>query len=97
MSTLRLRFFQPTTMACKCETKLAEPVQEKELPVIFIGVGGMMCYHCTAAVEQACMKVPGTVSAVADLEKKQVTVTGTADYEALKQAIIDEEYEILEG
>lgn len=96
-NALRLRFFQPTATANKSETKLAEPVQEKELPVIVIGVGGMMCHHCTAAVEQACMKVPGTVSAVADLEKNQVTVTGTADYEALKQAIIDEEYEVLEG
>ena len=32
-----------------------------------------------------------------DLRLKRVTVTGTADYEALKQAIIDEEYEVLEG
>lgn len=92
-NALRLRFFRPT--ASKPETKPAEPAEE--LPVIVIGVGGMMCHHCTAAVEQACMRVPGTVSAVADLEKNQVTVTGTADYEALKQAIIDEEYEVLEG
>ena len=33
---------------------------------------------------------------VADLENKQVTVTGTADYAALKKAIIDEDYEVVE-
>lgn len=32
-----------------------------------------------------------------DLRVKQVTVTGTADYNALKQAIIDQEYEVMEG
>ena len=56
----------------------------------------MMCSHCTAAVEKACLSVPGTETAVADLEKKQVTVTGTADYAALKKAIIEEDYEVVE-
>jgi copper chaperone CopZ len=48
-------------------------------------------------VERACKGVPGTVDAVADLDKKCVTVTGTADVEALKSAIRDADYEILEG
>ena len=74
--------------------EVVDPVQEE---TIVIGVGGMMCSHCTAAVEKACMGVPGTISAVANLEAKNVTVTGTADLEALKKAIIDEDYEILEG
>ena len=38
----------------------------------------------------------GTVDAVVDLEKKQVTVSGDADLTALKQAIIDAGYEIIE-
>ena len=62
-----------------------------------IGVGGMMCGHCTAAVEKACLAVPGVESAVANLEEKNVTVTGDADVEALKAAIRDADYEILEG
>ena len=74
--------------------EVVDPVQEE---TVVIGVGGMMCSHCTAAVEKACMAVPGTVRAVASLEQKNVTVTGTADLEALKKAIIDEDYEILEG
>ncbi len=71
-------------------------VVEDTPKVTVIGVGGMMCSHCTASVEKACMGVPGTISAVADLESKTVTVTGDADAEALKQAIREEDYEILE-
>ena len=74
--------------------EVVEPVTPQTL---VIRVNGMMCSHCTAAVEKACMSVPGTVSAVANLELKNVTVTGTAQLEALKKAIIDEDYEILEG
>ena len=72
-------------------------LEEEPAQVQVIRVGGMMCPHCTAAVEKACMRVPGTVKAVASLEEKNVTVTGSADYEALIKAIIAEDYEILEG
>ena len=74
-----------------------EIVEEEKTNTIVIGVGGMMCSHCTAAVERACKAVPGTVDAVANLENKNVTVTGTADINALKAAIRDADYEILEG
>ena len=56
-----------------------------------------MCGHCTAAVEKACLSVPGVETAVANLEEKNVTVTGEFDLEAVKKAIIAEDYEILEG
>jgi copper chaperone CopZ len=74
-----------------------EILEEAKANTVVIGVGGMMCSHCTAAVEKACLSVPGVESAVADLEKKNVTVIGNADVEAIKKAIIAEEYEILEG
>ena len=61
-----------------------------------IKVEGMMCTHCQARVENVCKAVSGTVDAVVDLEKKQVTVSGDADLTALKQAIIDAGYEIIE-
>ena len=48
----------------------------------------------TAAVEKACKAVPGTASAVADLDKKQVTVRSGAALDALEQAIIDAGYTI---
>ena len=104
-NALRLRFFKPRTeavSACACavsaeETVIPEVSVEVQLSELVISVNGMMCSHCTASVEKACMAVPGTVRAVASLEQKNVTVTGTADLEALKKAIIDEDYEILEG
>ena len=99
-NALRLRFFKPKSgpeMLCDCREEAAELViGEEPAREIVIRVNGMMCSHCTAAVEKACMGVPGTVKAVADLERKQVTVTGTAEYEALKQAILAEDYEVVD-
>ena len=60
-----------------------------------IHVEGMMCPHCKAMVEKVCMATPGTESAVVDLQAKQVTVTGTASVEALKQAIVAAGYEVI--
>ena len=73
-----------------------EVLEPKTVRTIVIGVGGMMCSHCTAAVERACKAVPGVESAVADLEKKNVIVIGDADVEQLKKAIREADYEILE-
>ncbi len=100
-NALRLRFFkskQSSSVQCACEVPAQELVIEEEVPQeLVIQVNGMMCSHCTAAVEKACLSVPGTVKAVADLEKKQVTVTGTAEYEALKAAIEAEDYQVVEA
>ena len=60
-----------------------------------IKVEGMMCKHCKAHVEKACKGVAGTVDAVVDLEAKQVTVTGTAAVEDLKNAIVEAGYEVV--
>lgn len=57
-----------------------------------IHVEGMMCSHCKARVEKVCKAVPGVEDALADLEAKTVTVTGTADAAALKKAITDAGY-----
>ena len=61
-----------------------------------IYVNGMMCPHCKARVEQVCKAVAGTVDAVVDLQAKNVTVTGDADVAALKKAITDAGYEVVE-
>ena len=61
-----------------------------------ISVNGMMCPHCKAMVEKVCKAVPGTEDAVVDLQAKNVTVTGNADVAALKQAIVDAGYEVVE-
>jgi len=99
-NALRLRLFRPKHEAPVpvCGEGCAEAVEDigaEAQSVQVIGVGGMMCPHCQAAVEAACKGVPGVVDAVVSLEEKQVTVTGSGDPEMLKQAIIDAGYEIL--
>ena len=94
-NALGLRFFKPKhPVVILPEEQIPEVVEEKNVTVI--GVEGMMCHHCTAAVEKACLSVPGVESAKADLERKNVTVVGNADVEAIKQAIRDKDYEIME-
>ena len=99
-NALRLRFFktrEEVAVPCVCEapTEVFVPEEEPDRELV-IYVNGMMCSHCTSAVEKACMAVPGTKTAVADLERKLVTVTGTAEYDSLKQAIAAEDYEVVE-
>ena len=60
-----------------------------------IKVEGMMCVHCKARVEGVCKAVAGTVDAVVDLQTKQVTVTGNADVDTLKNAIVEAGYEVV--
>jgi copper chaperone CopZ len=72
--------------------KIEEDIQME----IVIQVEGMMCKHCKAHVEKACKSVPGTVDAVVDLQAKNVTVTGSADVAALKAAITEAGYDVVE-
>ena len=98
-NALRLRLFRPKCGDIQCCLPVLEEIQEIEEEKTMeqiIKVEGMMCKHCKAMVEKVCKAVDGTVDAVVDLEKKQVTVSGDADLTALKQAIIDAGYEIIE-
>ena len=61
-----------------------------------ICVEGMMCNHCQARVEAACKAVAGVTDAVVDLNDKTVTIQGDASLDALKQAIVDAGYAVLE-
>ncbi len=100
-NALRLRLFRPKV---QLEEKKQEEFQEENKTIEqeeqvmekVIKVEGMMCTHCKAMVEKVCKAVPGTTDAVVDLQKKQVTVTGNAELEALKKAIVDAGYEIIE-
>ena len=92
-NALRLRFFKSkTTVIIPVETMIQEEIHMETI----IKVNGMMCPHCKAMVEKVCKAVPGTVDAVVDLAAKNVTITGDADVAALKQAIMDAGYEIME-
>ncbi len=92
-NALRLRRFQGE-QAESCP--IINEIQEEKIMSTIIYVNGMMCPHCKAAVEKACKAVPGTVDALVDLQAKNVTVTGDADVAALKQAIVDAGYEVVE-
>ena len=98
-NALRLRFFQQTDMSSGGESSpISEEIiiKEEQNMQTVIKVEGMMCAHCKARVEKVCKAVPGTVDAVVDLGAKTVTVTGTADVAALKQAITDADYTVVE-
>ena len=100
-NALRLRFFTAKTAPAASEVEridTEEIILEEEITMetVVIKVEGMMCVHCKARVEKVCKAVPGTQDAVVDLQAKTVTVTGNADVAALKQAIIDADYEVIE-
>jgi len=98
-NALRLRLFKP-----KCRpTRQNDPQNEEMLLVeeettmeTVIKVEGMMCPHCKARVEKVCKDTPGTLDAVVDLQAKTVTVTGDADVAALKAAIVNAGYEVID-
>lgn len=71
-------------------------IKEETTMEMVIHVEGMMCKHCKARVESVCKAVPGVADAVVDLEAKTVTVSGTADVQAVKKAIADADYQVVE-
>ena len=100
-NALRLRLFCPkhqTHCDCTENTAVSAAVINKEEITMetVIKVEGMMCKHCKAHVEKACMGVAGTVSAEVDLTAKNVTVVGTASVEDLKAAITEAGYDVVE-
>lgn len=99
-NALRLRNFKPTDIPEEIvdqgENNNEIRIREETNMETVIKVEGMMCTHCKARVEKVCKAVPGTVDAVVDLEAKTVTVTGSADIQALKQAITDADYQVVE-
>ena len=58
-------------------------------------IDGMMCAHCAGRVEQALGALEG-ITAKVDLEAKCATVTGDASDEALRKAVTDAGYTVVE-
>ncbi len=89
-NALRLRFFKPL--------KTEKNKNEKEIPLMkqTIYVEGMMCTHCQARVESVCKAVAGVTDATVNLKAKQVTVSGDADLAAIKKAVTDAGYQVIE-
>lgn len=70
--------------------------EENIMNQLVLNVEGMMCKHCKAHVEKACMSVEGVVEAVASLEDGNVTVSyeGNVSKDAVAKAIVDAGYEV---
>ena len=59
-------------------------------------IEGMMCGHCKARVEKALKAVAGVETVDISREDKTATVTGSADASALRQAVTDAGYQVVE-
>lgn len=59
-------------------------------------IEGMMCGHCKARAEKALRAVAGVETVEVSLENKTAIVTGAADPTALKQAVLDAGYQVVE-
>lgn len=90
-NALRLNLFRLKT----AQENKTKPIKEEKTMETVIKVEGMMCNHCKARVESVCKAVPGVQDAVVELDKKQVTVKGDANVEAVKKAIADAGYEVV--
>lgn len=96
-NALRLRFFKPKEIASKPINNVEHTtIKEETAMKTVIHVEGMMCGHCKMHVENACKGVPGVTDAVVDLAAKNVTVTGDADLAALKAAITEAGYQVVD-
>lgn len=83
-NALRLRSFHPKTIKPKGETAMVLKIE------------GMMCPHCQAHVEKALKALEGVETVEVSLENKCATVTGSADFEACKKAVVDAGYTVIE-
>ena len=97
-NALRLRLFKPKhTAPAAAQPAVSQPREAAPAPSLTLGVEGMMCGHCKAAVESACLGVPGATGAQASVEEKCVTITGSADPDLLAQAIRQAGYEVIQS
>ena len=96
-NALRLRFFKPKEIETEPVNNVEHTtIKEETAMKTVIHVEGMMCGHCKMHVENACKGVPGVTDAVVDLAAKNVTVTGNADLAALKAAITEAGYQVVD-
>ena len=63
---------------------------------MIIKIEGMTCRHCQAHVEKALLAVAGVQGVEVSLENKCAAVSGTADMAALKKAVVDAGYEVID-
>lgn len=60
-----------------------------------IMIDGMMCTHCAARVKKALEAVPGVSEVEILLSEKKAIVSGSAQYNALADAVIAAGYQVI--
>ena len=106
MNALRLRTFKPhfkyitsdtgdEKSTEKINTTVIEKREEEEIMTKKIFIEGMMCPHCSGAVEKALNAIDG-VTATVDLQNKCATVTGDVSDDTLTAVITETGYTVTE-
>ncbi len=98
-NALRLRKFKPKFKKTADKKHIdydTVAVNKEEKMIKKAIIEGMMCNHCKASVEKALNGIEGVSSVVVDLENKTATITGEADNEAIKKAVTDAGYELVD-
>lgn len=106
MNALRLRTFKPHFKYIRSEigdekttdkinTTVIEKREEEEIMTKKIFIEGMMCPHCSGAVEKALNSIDG-VTATVDLQAKCATVTGDVADDTLTAVITEAGYTVTE-
>jgi copper chaperone len=60
------------------------------------GVTGMTCEHCVRSVTEEVSEVPGVTAVDVDLDSGRLTVTGAADDSAVRAAVVEAGYQVVE-
>ncbi len=105
LNALRLRRFNPKFKYIQGENGMAnatvevntisEKREEEKIMTKTIIIDGMMCPHCSGAVEKALNAIDG-VTATVDLASKSATVTGDIENDVLTKVITDAGYTVEE-
>ncbi|MEE0061177.1 MAG: heavy metal translocating P-type ATPase [Acutalibacteraceae bacterium] len=105
LNALRLRRFNPKFKYTQVENgkatatvevnTITETREEEKIMTKTIIINGMMCPHCSGAVEKALNAIEG-VTATVDLANKSATVTGNVDNDVLIKVITDAGYTVEE-
>ena len=69
-------------------------LQAERFTMLNLKVSGMTCGHCVSAVSNAVRAVPGTQDVRVDLASGHVVVDGSPNEDAVRQAIVEEGYEV---
>jgi copper chaperone len=59
-------------------------------------VSGMTCEHCVRSVTEEVSEVPGVTAVEVDLAGGRLTVTGAADDDAVRAAVAEAGYQVVE-